>query len=239
MPIWGPAPGEITFLSDRDGNLDVWAKAADGTGEPRRLLDFERGIATFEWSPDGEWMVIRTVGPRSVEGNRDIYAFRPGVDSVPQALLADEGYDEMYPDISPDGLWIAYQSTETDRSEIYVRPFPDVRGGRWQISVNGGRQPRWANSGREIFFQGPNRQMMVVEVETASGFRAGAPRELFATQPDWVFGDISGNTYEVAPDDQRFLMARLAPASESEGAEPAAILVNNFAVELKARVGGG
>ena len=240
MPIWGPEPGQITFLSDRDGNLDVWAKTADGTGEPRRLLDFERSIATMEWSPDGEWMLIRTAGPRSVEANRDIYAFRPGVDTVPMPLLAEDGYDEMYPDISPDGRWLAYQTTETDRSEVYVRPLPDVRAGRWQISVNGGRQPRWSSDGREIFFQGPNREMMVVDVDVSSGFRAGDPRELFPAEPDWVWGDITGVRYEVAPDDQRFLIAREAPRPGADAeSEPSGVLVNHFFAELNARVGGG
>ncbi|NNF13393.1 MAG: protein kinase [Gemmatimonadetes bacterium] len=241
MPVWGPEPGEVTFLSDRDGNLDVWSKAADGTGEPRRLLDFEESVATVEWSPDFQSMLIRTVGPRSVEANRDIYLFRPGVDSVPTPLLADEGYDEMYPDISPDGRWIAYQTTETDRSEIYVRPFPDVRGGRWQVSVNGGRQPRWANSGREIFFQGPNLEMMVVNVDASSGFRASEPRELFQSEPGWIWGDISGLRFEVSADDQSFLIAREAPrpgGEEAEG-EPTAVLVNNFHQELKTRLSGG
>jgi len=239
MPIWGPGPGEVTFLSDRDGDLDVWIKAADGTGEPRRILDFDRSIATMEWSPDREWIVLRTAGPRAQEGNRDIYAFRPGVDSTAQPLLAAEGYDEINPDLSPDGRFIAYQSTETDRHEVYVRPFPDVTGGRWQISVDGGRGARWANSGREIFFQGPDNEMMVVDVETSPTFRAATPRVLFETQPDWVTADLSGTFFELTPDDQRFVIARNAPIADVEDDAPTAILVNNFAEELRARLGGG
>ena len=239
VPIWGPGPGDVTFLSDRDGNLDVWAKAADGTGEPRLILDFEESIATMEWSPDQEWMVIRTVGPRGVEANRDLYAFRPGTDDEPVPLLADPGYDEMYPAISPDGRWIAYQTTETDRHEIYVRPFPDVSGGRWQISVDGGRNPQWAHSGRELFFQGPNREMMVVGIDTSDGFRAGPPRRLFEADPDWIEADLTGSFYDVAPDDQRFAIGlEMTPEGDRGDDRPEAVLVNNFAEVLKAQVGG-
>lgn len=237
MPVWGPGPGDVTFLSDRDGNLDVWAKAADGTGEPRLLLDFEENIATVQWSPDREWIVLRTAGARGIEGNRDIYAFRPGVDSVATPLLAEPGYDEMYPLISPDGRWVAYETTETDRLEIYVRPFPDVNTGRWQISVDGGRNPQWSHSGRELFFQGPDREMMVVDIGDGPGFSASAPRMLFESEDEWVEGDILGTLYAVAPDDQRFVIgSEVDPEGQSSEA-PTAVLVNNFAEELRARVG--
>jgi len=238
MPVWGPTPSEVTFMSDRDGDLDVWTKAADGTGEPKRILDFDRDIATMSWSPDREWMVIRTGGPRGSEGGRDVFAFRPGVDSVPSPLLASPEYDEMYPEISPDGRWIAYQTTETDRHEIYVRPFPDVTGGRWQVSVDGGRNPKWSHDGREIFFQGPNREMMVVPVSGDPTFSAGTPELLFEGDPNWVWGDILGNVYVVAPDDQRFVMAQFVnPGGEGDDATPVAVLVNNFDEELESRVG--
>ena len=236
MPSWGPEPGDITFTSDRDGNLDVWVKSADGTGEPRLILDFERDIATYTWSPDREYLVIRTAGPRGSEGSRDIYAFRPGVDSVPQPLLAAPGYDEMYPQISPDGRWLAYQTTETDRHEIYVRPFPDVNGGRWQVSVDGGRNPMWSPDGTELFFQGPNREMMAVDVGGTGSFQAGTPRVLFETEPEWVWGDILGNIYDVTPDGERFVLAMQVDRNQGGEERPDVILVNNFLQEIRARV---
>jgi serine/threonine-protein kinase len=236
MPEWVPGTSLLSFTSARGGGMDVWKQSADGTGEAELVLDFERDIATYEWSPDGQWMVIRTSGPRGAEGGRDLYVFRPGVDSTATPLLADQGYDELYPSISPDGRFIAYQTTETDRHEIYVRPFPDVTTGRWQVSVAGGRNPQWANSGREIFFNGPNNQMMVVEVETTPTFRAGTPRVLFERVPGTIFGDINGVVYDVAPDDQRFLMARDVPAAGTDVTGPRTILVNNFVEEIRARV---
>jgi Tol biopolymer transport system component len=238
-PLWRPGTDSVAFVSTRGGGMDVWMKRADGLGEARLLIDAEPPIATLAWSPDGEWLILRTSGPRGAEGARDIYGFRPGVDTVPVPLMADPGYDEMYPDVSPDGRLIAYQSTETDRHEIYVRPFPDVTSGKWQVSVNGGRQPRWSPLGDELFFQGPNREMMVAEVEVEPAFRASTPVTLFDGEDSWYFGDILGNFFFVAPDAQRFMMARqvaeaTTPAGEEEPVR--AVLVNNFIEELKARV---
>jgi serine/threonine-protein kinase len=235
LPNWSPDGRDVLFLSNRGGNLDVWSKPFDGTRDAELVLDMDANVSSAEWSPDGVWLILRTAGPRGAEGGRDIFVFRPGEDSVATPLLADPGYDEIYPALSPDGKLIAYQTTETDRHEIYVRPFPDVTSGRWQVSVDGGRGARWAHGGRELFFQGPDNEMMVVDVETSPSFRAGAPRMLFEGDPDWASGDISGTTYDVAPDDQRFVMARAAGSGE-EAPKPVVVLVNNFVEELKARI---
>jgi len=238
-PTWRPGTDEVTFVSGRGGGFDVWTRRADATAEAQLLVDPERVIVTLAWSPDGEWLLLRTTGPRSQEGGRDILVMRPGVDSVPRPLLAEPGYDEMYPDVSPDGRFIAYETTETDRFEVYVSPFPDVGAGKWQISVNGGRQPRWSPAGNEIFFQGPNREMMVAEVDTEPAFRAGTPVELFESGDGWWSGDILGDIFVVAPGAQRFLMARdVNPTDAPDAEEPLfrAVLVNNFIEELKARV---
>jgi len=238
-PLWKPGTDSIAFVSTRGGRMDVWMKRADGLGEAVLVIDAEPLIANLAWSPDGEWLILRTSGPRAQEGARDILGFRPGVDTVPVTLMADPGFDEMYPEISPDGRFIAYQSTETDRHEVYVRPFPDVDSGRWQVSVDGGRQPRWSPRGDELFFQGPDGQMMVVEVQLEPAFQYGVPTELFEADDGWYAGDILGHFFVVTPDAQRFLMARsVTPAAASGEAEPAvrAVLVNNFMEEVKVRV---
>ena len=238
MPVWIPGTRDVAYLSSRGGNLDLWRQPADGTRPAELVLDFERPIATITFSPGAEWIVFRTTGPRGAEGARDIFAFRPGIDSVATPLLANPDYDEIYPAISPDGRWVAYQSTETDRHEIYVRPFPDVSAGRWQVSVTGGRYPKWSTDGRELFFQGPGREMMVAEIDTSVGFRAGTPRVLFRSGSGWISGDISGTYYAVAPDG-RFVVGARPGSVQAEQAGPSgprSILVNNFMEELNARV---
>ena len=97
------------------------------------------------WSADGEWLVLR-VGGNGPTKLRNILAFRPGVDSAPQELLASAQADESAPALSPDGKWLAYASDETGRNEVYIRPFPNVDDGKWQVSTNGGQAPLWAHS---------------------------------------------------------------------------------------------
>jgi len=117
---------------------------------------------------------------------------------------------------------------------VFVRPFPNVGAGRWQVSVDGGRNPRWAHNGRELFFQGPANEMMVAAVLTSPAFHPGPPRKLFDADPDWAWADLSGVMYDVAPDDRRFVVARDVDAPGV--VTPAVVLVNNFAEELRTRL---
>ena len=235
MPVWAPEGQMLTFLSSRGGNLDVWSKPSDGTGSAELVLDMEPSIAQARWSPSGDWLVLRTSGTGGVAGGRDIHGVRPGIDSVPMALLVAE-YDEVDPDVSRDGRWLAYTSNETGSYEVYVRPFPEVDSGRWQISVNGGFSPQWAHNGRELFFIDSDGNMMVVDVETDGTFQNGVPDVLFAVSDDLDGGDIAVS-YDVSPDDQRFLMARtdISLGGEEDDEPSSVILVNNFFEELKRR----
>jgi len=237
MPVWSPGGREVTYLSDRNGNQDVWRRPADGTREAELVIDIDQDIATVDWSPDGEWLFLRTSAGTAATAQRNILAYRPGTDTEPVPLFAGS-YRELNPALSPDGRWIAYASDETGRYEIYVRPFPDVGAGRWQVSINGGRNPHWAHSGRELFFQGQSQEMMGVAIAPGPAFDAGTPQLLFEASPQWEAGNLNGVYFAVHPDDQRFLIAsRSVGSSADEGtAPPPVILVNNFFEELKARV---
>lgn len=143
-------------------------------------------------------------------------------------------------DMSPDGRWLAYQSNESGQNEIYVRPFPDVQGGRWQVSRAGGTRPLWARSGRELFYltlpqsadgdTAAGVAMMAVPIESASGFRALNPTRLFAGP--YLTG-LNGRTYDVSPDGKRFLMVKDKAAASA--AARRIIVVENFFEELKRR----
>lgn len=235
-PQWTPDGESITYVSGTPTGLNVNTRRADGTGEPMELLDAAESFALAFWSPDREWLILRsTTGAGNVFG-RDILAMRPGTDSTPQPLMAEE-YDEMDPDLSPDGRWIAYASNETGRFEIYVRPFPDVDAGRWQISTRGGSRPRWTRDGREIFFGDENDNMVVARVDgSGTAFVAASPRILFATPSDIDRGDL-GIPYDVSPDGQRLMMARVVrDAAAAASGLPDFILVQNFAEALRERV---
>ena len=234
-PVWGPDAQTVTFLSARGENLDAYQKRADGTVNVEPLLDFDRTLAEVEWSSDGEWLVIRTGGAPGQLGGRDILAMRPGADSEPTPLLAAE-YDEVAPALSPDGRWLAYTSNETGQHEVYVRPFPDVDSGRWQVSTDGGFTPRWSRDGDEIFFMNGSREMVAATVETSPAFRVGARTPLFTLGSTVVTSDIAV-PYDVGFGERQFLMARAYQGDDTtDSAPPDVMLVVNWFEELKARV---
>ncbi|HSH76688.1 MAG TPA: hypothetical protein VLA09_13455, partial [Longimicrobiales bacterium] len=234
-PRWTSDSRSVTFLSERDGDLDIWTRNADGTGEPRKLFDFERGLAEGFWSPGEEWLILRVGGIEgSAEGARDIMGFRPGVDSAAVPLVATSQYAEESPAISPDGRWLAYASDETGRAEIYVRPFPDVDSDRVAVSRSGGFKPLWGPDGSELFFVNPGtRELMSAAVETTSRFQVRGVESLF-TIPDGYFVGRTADFYDVSRDGERFLMARLAALAAEFS--PELILVQNWFEELKERV---
>ena len=224
MPAWHPDGASITYLSNRNGNFDVWSRAADGSGEPELLLDLEEDLNSARWSPDGEWLVLWTA-------NEDILAYRPGDGAEPIRLLAGD-YDEQDPVVSPDGRWIAYASDETGENHVYVRPFPDVNGGRWQISTEPARYPRWAHNGRELFYQdnGPSPDMWVVEYATGDAFQLGSRVRLFDS-PGWVGSGQYGEAFEIEPGDERFIVPVIP--QRGEATEALYVLINNFFGELE------
>ena len=201
MPRWTPDGESVTFLSNRlDGpDFDLWVKRADGTGEAALLLDPERDMAEALPSGDGDWLVLRVAGARGVVGGRDIFAVRTGGDSTLVPLLTAE-YDESAADLSPDGRWLAYRSTETGQNEVFVRPFPDVESGKWQVSTNGGGAPGWAHSGEELFYQDGDGQMVAATISTGDAFRVESREQLFSVQG--YSSSPIGRQYDITGDDQ-------------------------------------
>ncbi len=151
------------------------------------------------------------------------------VDSVPVPLVATE-FRETSPAVSPDGRWLAYASNESGRGEVYVRPFPNTNDGKWLVSTDGGREPVWAHSGRELFHRG-GRNQMVAAVLPGPRFVTGERRVLFPIQG--FRSTPQHQQYDVTPDDQRFVMIRNVGAEEAWEL----IVVENFFEELKAKVG--
>ena len=138
--------------------------------------------------------------------------------------------------VSPDGRWLAHESDEAGQSQVYVRPFPNVDGGRWQISQAGGTRPLWARNGRELFYLDTARHLMAVPVEASAAFNAGNPTKVFEAA---YLVPNNGVTYDVSPDGKRFLMikGRAAEATQplTQPSMPMVVVVNWFE-ELKNRV---
>jgi Tol biopolymer transport system component len=230
-PTWSPDGRLITFSSNRDGVRGLYRKRADGTGTAELVRDTSGVGPIWEGrlSKDGEWLLMRTGG---IGQDRDVWACRPDVDSAPTKILGGH-YDELTPALSPDGRWLLYTSNESGQHEVFVRQFPEVDQGRWQVSTNGGTEPLWARSGREIFYIDRDGQMMAAAVETSTAFRVRTRNVLFDPS-SWRRASSARTYYDVSPDGQRFLMIR---RQESEQ-EVSIVLVQNFFEELKDKVGG-
>jgi hypothetical protein len=237
-PRWSPDGRGVLFLSDRRGDLDAWTKNADGTGVPELLLDHEVSLAEALWTPDGRTLVVRTAGTQDIPGGRDLWAFTPGTDADPVPLLTTD-WDEASPDLSPDGRWLAYNATETGRNEVYVRPFPDVASGVWQVSTEGGSAVAWAHDGEELFYVDAARRMISVRVETRPRFRVLSREILFTIPPDYTLAQVA-RMYDIDRADRRFLMARPHLGGQPpSAASPEVVLVRNFVGELRDPGGPG
>ncbi|MCL6650116.1 MAG: hypothetical protein K6U89_17525, partial [Chloroflexi bacterium] len=172
------------------------------------------------------WMILRTFNPAT--SARDIYARRTDGDSTTIAIATTPA-DEYGPVLSPDGRWIAYVSTESGREEVYVRPFPNSAEGKYQISINGGSEPQWAHSGRELFYINGLNQLTAATVATSPSFAVTRQQALFEVT---LFSrDQTHHHYAVGPGDQRFLMVQLGRFGSGD-----LVLVQNWTEQLKARL---
>jgi len=226
-PVWTPDGKRLAFSVQRGSAENIYWQAADGSGAPEPLTEIPNvSIMPHAFSPDGAQLLFEEINtPRDIsllrlDGKRET---KP---------LVQTSFSEDSPDISPDGRWLAYESTESGRDEIYVRPFPDVNSGRWQISTGGGTRPLWSPNGRELFYYVDPGTLMAVRIEPGTAFTAGSPAVVFRGQ---YFSGTVGRQYSVSPDGRRFLMIKNA-ASAGNAPPPQIIVVQNWFEELKRRI---
>ncbi len=234
-PRWTPDGRYVSYVSPRgtDRRQNLYRRPANGTGTEELVASASNHIWEAVWSKDGKWLVLRTGGVAGVVGGRDIQVMRIGVDTAPRPLLTSAA-DERAIALSPDSRWIAYESDESGRNEIYVRPFPNVDDGKWQVSVAGGDSPVWAHNGRELFYMTPDRSMTTASFTTSGGF-AIANRTPLMTLSLAILSGANYRIWDVAPGDQRFLMVRSRGGENvADGGSP--LLVQNWLTELRAAV---
>ncbi|MGH9388305.1 MAG: protein kinase domain-containing protein [Vicinamibacteria bacterium] len=229
-PLWTPDGRRLLFHSHRDGAGNIYSQAADGTGEAERITTEPGEQVPNAVSPDGRSLVFWIEDP---ETRFDLYELALNGGGPPKPLLRSPA-NEASCTFSPNGRFIAYASDESGRSEIYVRPYPDVNGGKWQVSSDGGQAPVWNPRGGELFFR-VGHQLRRVPVETAPSFTAGASELLF-DERTYRRGPIDEQDYDVAPDGRRFLMIKDTLAT-GELARSEVVLVQNWARELKQAAG--
>jgi serine/threonine-protein kinase len=235
-PSWTPDGRAVAWVSNRSGNNEILMRSVDGQETARRIVGSEpAALWEVSFPRAGPWMLYR-----AEVNSSDIFALRPGIDSVARAVVSSKAI-ERQPALSPDGRWLAYSTNEDGRANIYVRPFPDTDAAVWQVTTDGGMSPRWSPDGRELFYtkttsfmistaDGQALTMMAVPIRAGESFAWGAAQELFSMQGyraaanSWV--------WDVSPRDGRFLMLR----RRKETALPKLIMVENFFTELRAKV---
>jgi Tol biopolymer transport system component len=231
---WSPDSKWIFFASSPTGGTpDVYRRAADGTGTLTRL--------TQTTSPHFVQMVV----PRSdrllvrVSAEKNVLGLLPMAGGELEPLFSGDVAAQTGR-ISPDGRWIAYQSSEgSTRDEVHVRPFPDTDAGHWQISSGGGTQVLWSRSGRELFYRaGAPRRLMRVDVlapSAAGAFNHGRPSVMLDATKYTTLGSTSP-MWDISPDDRRFVMVVQAQNAADFDTAPSMKIVTNWFEELRSRV---
>jgi len=216
-PVWSADGKHVYYTSTDSTGSTILRKPADGSQDAEKIVSINHQAFLKGILPDGETAVI--------DGNRqtadaNIYTIALKAGAIPTALVNTQ-FNEYAASASPNGRWLAYQSNESGRPEIYVRELVGS-GGRWPISTGGGEEPRWSPDGKELYYRVDN-QLMVVPIETSSSFHAGTPTNLFNEVYD--LRSNSGQTYTVDPRGGRFLMIR--PPKEDSSAH-IRVVVNWF-----------
>jgi serine/threonine-protein kinase len=193
------------------------------------LTESKNSQLPYSFSPDGKQLVFMEITPQTgydlwtlplKDGGSDHPA--PG---KPEPLLVTPS-NEKRPMISNDGRWLAYQSDESGRNEVYVRPFPGP-GGKWQVSTGGGDYPTWSKKDPQLFFRSSEGMMAASYMTSGEAFVAGKPRP-------WAAKKDLGEFFDLAPDGKRFAVVQ-PEESEQKGPTHVTFLLNFFD-ELRRRV---
>ena len=228
-PLWTPDGGRLLFGSNRAGTPSVFWQAVDGTGPVDRLTDSPHTVSPMSISPDGKVLLIND-NPATA----DIVMVKLGEEPQLHPLIQTPAV-EGNAAISPDGRWLAYDSWETGADEVYVRPFPDVDGGKWQLSTAGGGLPLWARNSDELFYVDPNGALMSVRVHRGTTWSASVPRKVL--EPRYFLQVGGSRNYDVSPDGKRFLMIKSAEAPSASPSQTL-VVVQNWFDELERLVPG-
>ncbi len=223
-PVWTPDGQRVVFPTIRAGSpkVNLFWKRIDGSAPSESLTQSQYVLQPLSWSPDGKTLLFhQSLNPS--EG-WDIYTLKLDKNRTSSPLLNSK-FNERRPSLSPDGHWLAYESDESGRPEVYVTTFPNP-GSRWLISSQGGTEPAWSRSGQELFYRNADK-MMAVDIVTDPEFVPDKPRLLFEGE---YLSTLYGRNYDIAADGRRFVMVK-SLSQESKTTQINVVL--NWFEELK------
>jgi dipeptidyl aminopeptidase/acylaminoacyl peptidase len=221
-PVWSPDGQRVMYAANRHGPYQPYIQQASGVGAIDSLAAPPRvNLGATDWSRDGHTVAYRAFA----DARWDVW-LGPAEGGKPPTPFLNSPSSETFARFSPDGRWLAYQTDESGRNEIYVRPVSGAQG-KWQISINGGSSPEWRGDGKEIFFLGADQSIMAAPIESAETFRPGTPKALF--RASLIEGRLGGFRWVVTPDGNKFL----ALTANATQAVPRFTVVTNWTNELK------
>jgi eukaryotic-like serine/threonine-protein kinase len=225
QPAWSPDGKMIAFLAIPQGSIyHLYEKASDGSGDVKTLLADDADENWPVWTPDGRDLMFTRY--ETVGTHRSIWALPLDGVGKPFAVVQNAQFDVDEPAVSPNGKWLAYVSSQSGQSEVYISPF--LHGsGLWQVSSGGGEMPEWEPDGKELFYLSPDHKMMAAQIsEQGSAIAIGKATALFTVD---LAGTPGGRTYAVGPRGQKFLTI-----TSVEGSGPQAVtLVVNWPALVK------
>jgi Tol biopolymer transport system component len=224
-PEWSADGRWVIYISGDGSKAAIQRQPADGSGPAELLYQPEQEPFEALVSPDNEWVIYRTAP--GTKYPRDILAVRLTGDRTVTPLVTGPTTESL-PRLSPDGKWLAYQSNESGRFEIYVRPFPG-NGARVQVSDVGGTEAIWGRDGRSLYYRGPLGEVVHVDVTTGASFSISTRKTAVTGE---YLTDSSHPNWDVAPDGRFLLLTRA-------GAESQTIVVHNWARELREKMRQG
>jgi dipeptidyl aminopeptidase/acylaminoacyl peptidase len=238
-PIWMPDGKRVLWTSTRGGgNPNLYVQAADGTGSPERLTTSTMNQFPTSVTADGRTVVVFGSGGSTMI---DIFTIDLQNGERKESPLIQTAGLDLGGELSPDGKWLVYHSTESGEAQVYVRPFPDVQRSRSLISTAGGTRAMWSRNGREVLYLDADGLLTSVAVSVGpnGAFEAGVPRKLLNTR--YFLGvsalglDLRG--YDATADGERFLMIK-NPADDNRSEPPLAnlVVVLDWIEEIKQRL---
>jgi serine/threonine-protein kinase len=226
--VWSPDSTRIAYTSLGQGLL---VRPGDGTGMPEPLIESTNTTVAWAWTADDELIVSEATDTGT---GTDVAVLSLAGDRERRPLLTSQ-FNEYRPALSPDGRWLAYQSDESGQNEVFVRPFPEIGGGKWQVSSGGGEEPKWSRDGRTLFYLGPTN-LMEAAVGDGASFTNDTPTAVLEREP-YYYNALPPRSYDVSPDGQRFLLMKLGGAAGAGETPPSqVVVVTNWVEELRQRV---
>ncbi len=223
-PAWSPDGRKIAYTANPKSQLDLYVKEANGAGQAQPLVESEVSMYASDWSPDGKSLAVSAIDPHG-KTVADIWIVSMEGEHTAKPFLATRFF-ETGARFSPDGRWLAYQSNESGRNEVYLTPFPGP-GGKWQVSQGGGEEPAWRHDGGALFYRSSEGALLEAGLTfKGAAVEVGTPRQLFKAPPN--VGSGTARSFAVAPGGDRFLF--LEPI---ETAATPLTLITNWTSALK------